>query len=153
MKWVRDSHVPSGSSPGPPCEKRVRELGPVVGLCFGSYGEASPELHHLIDLLAGKMAEPGQQASGLGCPKERCKGVFRARLQMAWGVTAVRERARLVAARAPLIGVETIARRDGLLGATAPGSGREAGILRGHHAKNVGLSHQEGKVIFGRLGE
>lgn len=55
-------------------------------------------------------------------------GVFKGSLLMAWGMTAVRERARLRAARAPLIGVETIARRDGLLGATAPGSDRLGGL-------------------------
>lgn len=73
---------------------------------------------------------PGQQASGLGCPiKEQCKGVFKGRrLLMAWGVTAVCERARLRTAGAPLIGVETLARRGGLLGATAPGSGRLGGL-------------------------
>ena len=38
------------------------------------------------------------------------------------------KRARLRAARAPLIGVESLARRDGLLGTTAPGSGRLGGL-------------------------
>ena len=87
--------------PGP-METKLRAHPEPVGLCFGSYGEASQGVHDLIKVVAEAMAE--ERGNELGVEKERQVGVFTQRIRCEWGMTAIRARARSRAMRKPLVG-------------------------------------------------
>ena len=70
--------------------------------CFGAYGEASQSVHNLIKVVAEELAEV--KGDELGVDKERQVGVFTQRIRCAWGMAAIRARARSRAVWKPLVG-------------------------------------------------
>merc|ERR1712070_93435 len=87
--------------PGP-LERKLRAHPAPIGLCFGAYGEASQGVHDLARAVAEKLAE--ERGHELGCAQERQMGIFMQRVRCAWGVAAIRARARSREARRPLVG-------------------------------------------------
>ena len=83
-------------------ESKLRAYPEPIGLCFGAYGEASQSVHNLIKVVAEELAEV--KGDELGMDKERQVGVFTQRVRCAWGMAAIRARARSRAVRKPLVG-------------------------------------------------
>ena len=69
-----------------PVEKRLEEFGDILGLCFGAWGEASQDVHTLIQALAdSRLKSAGMQRGRPGSKAELGKvvGQIRRRLSMA----------------------------------------------------------------------
>ena len=90
------SHIPG------PMETKLRAKPEPIGLCFGAYGEASKGVHNLIKVVAEELA--AERGHELGVGKERQVGIFVQRVRCAWGMAAIRARARSRAMRKPLVG-------------------------------------------------
>jgi len=86
-----------------PVQARLRTLEPVRGLVFGAWGEGSPALHKLLTV----MAQCGAQCHWRGM---RCEdpgnaiGTLAWLLRRRWGLTALRENARLKLERLQYVG-------------------------------------------------
>ena len=87
--------------PGP-TEKKLRGFPPPVGLCFGSYNEASQGVHDLAYIIAQKLAK--DRGEELGVDKDRVLGIYTQRIRCEWGMAAARARARSREVRRPLVG-------------------------------------------------
>ena len=107
--------VPGPRIPGAPApprvvgrvEARLLTYGKVQGWCFGAWGEASREVHELVQRLATSRLEiADQQPDTYGPPKSRAAqlaglfGYVRRRLSY----TAVQQQARLLLDRLQLLG-------------------------------------------------
>ena len=69
-----------------PLERRLDEFGTVLGLCFGAWGEASEEVHRLVQVLAeSRLKFQGLQQGRPGSDQELAVlvGQVRRRLSMA----------------------------------------------------------------------
>jgi len=88
--------------PGPILE-RLRSLGPVVGLVFGSYGEASADVVSLRDAIVLRAAEAWR---GLGARSAtEARAYLTAHYTREWGFVAARGVARLLLARVHYVGM------------------------------------------------
>ena len=98
----RQLHATAGA-PGP-IEQRLLSFTTVRGLVFGQYGEASADVHDLIRVAAGEMAQQQWRLAGARTACEmRAFLVSRARRRI--GLTIVQAMARHRLARVPYIGV------------------------------------------------
>ena len=87
-----------------PILDRLQSFGQTRGLVFGQYGEASPDVHALLAIAAGRMAE--QQWRELGARRaEEARSFIVASLRRRLALVANREFARHRLRRVPYIGV------------------------------------------------
>ena len=94
-----------GTPPGDdgPVTRKLLSYGTVRGLVFGAWGEASPDVHHLLSLLARQGARAKWRS--MGCPDEASAvGCLAWLLRRRWGLTALREHARLKLDRLAYVG-------------------------------------------------
>ena len=93
--------TPAGSQG--PVERKLRSYDPVRGLVFGAWGEASSDVDRLLRLCAESGATRhwrGMRARN----SEEAKGVLAWLLRRRWGITALRENARLKLERLEFVG-------------------------------------------------
>ena len=79
------------------------ECPPVRGLVVGAYGEASADVHALLKLTAAKKAETAFKEMGARTPIE-AEATLTLSLRRHWGLTFVREYARMRLARVCFVG-------------------------------------------------
>jgi len=80
-------------------------LSPVRGLVVGAYGEASDDVHALLKLTAAKKAETAFKEMGARTPIEaEAIMILTLSLRRHWGLTFVREYARMRLARVCFVG-------------------------------------------------
>jgi len=77
-----------------PVSQRLQTYGRVHGLVFGSWGEASPDVEKLLGTLARKGAAHFWRATGSDS-EQSAIGTMAWMLRRRWGITALRENARL----------------------------------------------------------
>ena len=99
-----------GTQPGTtgPVSARLRTFDPVRGLVFGSWGEASPDVHQLVTALSVAGKRRHYSHIGAESPSDACGGLawlVKRRLAM----TAVRGNARLMLARLEHVGRGAVA--------------------------------------------
>ena len=104
-------------------ESKLRAYPEPIGLCFGAYGEASQSVHNLIKVVAEELAEV--KGDELGVDKERQVGVFTQRIS-AWGMAAIRARARSRAVRKPLVGCSRLQAQGLIAGSCVAPKARKA---------------------------
>ena len=97
---------------GTPIADRLALLGPVRGLAFGNYAEASPDVHALIELVASALARAHWRSSGARNEAE-AKGVWVACCRRRVGVAVARAYARFRLRRAIFVGVPRAVLDDG----------------------------------------
>ena len=91
-------------APGPVLSL-LRTFPRVIGLAFGAFGEASPDVHTLLAHAATVGAARMWRTMGARSMLE-ARGFLVSQLRRTWGVAAVRAAARLRASRAVFIGME-----------------------------------------------
>jgi hypothetical protein len=91
--------VPEGQQG--PVEARLRGYGPITGLVFGAFGEASEAVHEFVQVVANARAAGGQGKEA-GAKGEVAKLVGQVRRLL--GVTAVKAQAKLLLERLQLVG-------------------------------------------------
>ena len=91
--------VPEGQQG--PVEARLRGYGPITGLVFGAFGEASEAVHEFVQVVANARAAGGQGKEA-GAKGEVAKLVGHVRRLL--GVTAVKAQAKLLLERLQLVG-------------------------------------------------
>ena len=114
-----------------PVETKLRELPPPVGLAFGSYCEASVEVHKLVKVVAAYMVERRGAELGFMDIGQK-KAIFEQRLRQSWAMAALRAKARAREERMPLVGLATKAQADRLLASSVTGSWLPDTALPGH---------------------
>ena len=82
---------------------RLNSYDPVVGLVFGAWGEASPATHSLLSQMARTGAERHWRSMRCSDPVH-ATGVLAWLLRRRWGLTALRENARLKLDRLEYVG-------------------------------------------------
>ena len=115
-------HTPAGELQAPrvigPVEQRLLSYGELRGWCFGAWGEASEEMHSLVQRLATARAEVAYtlpHRRGTLKTREVEKAGLVGYLRRTLSFTAVRETARLLLDRLQLLGdgaAEDARRRD-----------------------------------------
>ena len=80
-------------TPGPVSQK-LASYGRIRGLVFGAYGEASPDAHELLGVLAAEYASRHWVRMGCRAPQDAAAALSRS-LYRSWGLMAVRGQARL----------------------------------------------------------
>lgn len=90
-------------APGP-IVRTLRALPTVIGLVFGSSGEASDSVHDLISIMATRGAQLSWRSMGARTPAE-ARGFLVARIRRDWGITAVRAHAQLLISRRQYVGL------------------------------------------------
>ena len=117
-----------------PILDRLRSFTPVRALVFGNYGEASSDVHHLLDVAAKLQAERRWQVMGSRNEAE-AKSFLTAALRRRLGVVVVREFARHRLQRLVYVGASRASVRDRLQrGARrhwANGDGDDEGVAVG----------------------
>ena len=105
-----------------PIEHRLASFGKVRGFIFGAYGEASGDVHDLLQLAAAKQAELTWEGSGARSQSEM-RAFFLQRYRRQLGMASVLAMARHRLQRVPIIGVPRAAvvdimqrRREGTRG-------------------------------------
>ena len=90
--------TPATMPPGP-CLTRLREYPLPEGLAFGSYGEASPTVHALLEVFAGAIAV--REWRGMGARSEsHARGIILTQLRRQLCVATVGGHMRVIHARA-----------------------------------------------------
>jgi hypothetical protein len=92
---------PQGSTQ---CEQRLRSFSETRGLVFGAYGEASDDVHELIDVAAEAKARRLWRQAGARSQKEY-QGYLKRNMRRRVGLVTVQEQAMHLIARLPLINV------------------------------------------------
>ena len=95
--------TPVGDVGQGPVAQRLRTFDPVHGLVFGSWGEASPDVHRLLSSLAAAGAQRHYRRMGAQSPED-ARGALAWLLKRRWAITAVRENARLILTRLEMVG-------------------------------------------------
>ncbi len=93
------------TSPGEtgPLSRQLQTYDPVHGLVFGAWAETSPNVEKLLGTLARKGAAHHWRA--MGCRDEASAiGVLAWMVRRRWGITALRENARLKIERLAFVG-------------------------------------------------
>jgi len=119
-KALRLDHQHCGSpegTPGPVTQK-LASYGRIRGLVFGAFGEASPDVHELAEVLATSSASRQWVRMGSRDPLEAAATLKRT-LYRSWGLMAVRAQARLKLAGLSHVGTGASAARARRSGATA----------------------------------
>ena len=80
----------------------------MLGLAFGAYGEASDGMEQLALEIVERRSQAEWRRMGARSDAE-AKGFIAAQLRRRWGLCAVRERARMLLARLPQVGLLTSA--------------------------------------------
>ena len=88
-----------------PIEDRLRSFGQVRAVVFGAYGEASRDVHLVLDVAADAMATHQWRAMGART-KEEARAFIIGALRRRLGLAATRAMARHRLQRAPWIGVD-----------------------------------------------
>ena len=102
-----------------PCEQRLmRKPLVIIGPCFGAFGEASQEVHDLLEEVANAMVKKQGVADGLGTELKDIKGTIKQRILSASSECgASRQCARACAAareaRMPRVGIASRAKARG----------------------------------------
>ena len=94
-----------------PVETKLRTFDPVRGLVFGAWGEASPDVERLLSAFCRSGAQHhwrGMQAESAS----NAQGVLAWMLRRRWGMTALREAARLKLERLEFVGPGSVAAAD-----------------------------------------
>ena len=86
-----------------PVEAKLRSHGPIRGLVFGAWSEASPAAHALLDAAIAVGARRHWRSMTCTSP-DQARGVLAWLLHRRWGVTAARENARLLLSRLACVG-------------------------------------------------
>ena len=86
-----------------PVEAQLRTFDPVKGLVFGAWGEASPDVHRLLDVAAAVGAARHARGMLVRDPA-LAKGALAWLLKRRWGLAAVRHAARLTLGRLEHVG-------------------------------------------------
>ena len=94
-----------------PVATRLRTFDPVRGIVFGAWGEASPDTERLLSALARSGAARHWRDMRARVPDE-AQGVLAWMLRRRWGLTAVREQARLKLERLEFVGRGAAAAAD-----------------------------------------
>ena len=94
-------YSPAGTTP---IEDRLRYFTRTRGLVFGAYGEASTDVHTLLDIAADEMAEQQWRLAGARSATEM-RSFIVSRLRRRMGMATVIAMARHRLARVPYIGV------------------------------------------------
>jgi hypothetical protein len=94
-----------GTAPGSvgPVEAILRTYDPVRGLVFGAWGEASPDVERLLTAFSRSGAAHHWQTMQVATPAS-AQGVLAWLLRRRWGMTALREAARLKLERLEFVG-------------------------------------------------
>ena len=87
----------------------LRALGPVRAAVWGNYGEASDDVHQLLDICADLASRARWRQLGARSVGE-ARGYFVQQLRRSWGLTAVRAFARHRLRRVQFVGAERRAR-------------------------------------------
>ena len=86
-----------------PIEQRLRAFQRVMPLAFGAFGETSDDVERLMETLAQSGAERHWRRMKAK-KEEHAHGALMWLLRRRWGMTALRENARLILERLPYIG-------------------------------------------------
>jgi hypothetical protein len=94
-----------GTAPGSvgPVEAKLRTYDPVRGLVFGAWGEASPDVERLLTAFSRAGAAHHWRTMQVATPGS-AQGVLAWLLRRRWGMTAMREAARLKLERLEFVG-------------------------------------------------
>ena len=117
-----------------PVERHLMSFGVVRGLVFGAWGEASPDTELLLSHVAATGAE--RHWRSMGCPDPlQARGALAWLLRRRWGMTALRENARLKLERLEFVGrgvAAAVARRAAAASSAAARS-RSSAVLAVTH--------------------
>ena len=94
-----------GTAPGEtgPVARKLQSFDPVMGLVFGSWGEASPDVERLLSWLAREGA--GKLWRDMGCQDPvAAQGILAWSIRRRWAMAALRENARLKIDRLTYVG-------------------------------------------------
>ena len=129
-----------------PVEARLRGYGPVSGLVFGAFGEASEAVHEFVQVVAKSRASGGP--GRVGGPKgEVAKLVGQVRRQL--GVAAVKVQARLLLERLQLVGQPAPAQQAQVAAAAAEWQRRELEAADRAAREGVRGVHRGGQPLVG----
>ena len=129
-----------------PVEARLRGYGPVSGLVFGAFGEASEAVHEFVQVVAKSRASGGP--GRVGGPKgEVAKLVGQVRRQL--GVAAVKVQARLLLERLQLVGQRAPAQQAQVAAAAAEWQRRELEAADRAAREGVRGVHRGGQPLVG----
>ena len=92
-------------APQTPVMDRLQAHGQVRVMAFGAYGEASPDVHHVLAAAATRHAQSTWRSSGARTQSE-AYGYWLQAYRRDMGMTVVREMARHRLNRVPFVGVE-----------------------------------------------
>ena len=113
---VRFCHTAPGTVG--PVETKLRTYDPVRGLVFGAFGETSPDVERLLSACCQAGATRHWREMRLATPAE-ARGILAWMLRVRWGMTAVREAARLKLERLEFVGNGAAAASDRRLAAAS----------------------------------
>jgi len=102
-----------------PVEAKLRTYDPVRGLVFGAFGEASPDVERLLSVFCRTGAMQHWRHMRVAGPSE-AQGILAWMLRRRWGMTALREAARLKLERLQFVGRGAAAAADRRVAFAAP---------------------------------
>ena len=88
---------------------RLRGFGPVRALVWGAYGEASDDVHQLLEVVVEAEADRSWRVLGARSSAE-ARSYLTMRTVRSWGITAVREMARHRLRRLEYVGARQLPR-------------------------------------------
>ena len=115
-------------------EAKLRTYDPFRGLVFGAWGEASPDVELLLSLAASTGAQRHWRSMG-SSDEGTAKGILAWMLRRRWGLTALRENARLKLERLEYVGrgAHAAAERRGMASAASAARSRAAAAFAVSH--------------------
>ena len=119
---------------------RLRGFGPVRALVWGAYGEASDDVHQLLEVVVEAEADRSWRVLGARSSAE-ARSYLTMRTVRSWGITAVREMARHRLRRLEYVGARQLPRGAQALSRTGRGDpllGTEAGLAAYRAAQRYG---------------
>lgn len=124
-------------------ERRLRSFGTVRAMVWGAYGEASDDVHQLLDCVVDAEATRSWRQLGARSRAE-ARSYLVCRTRRSWGITAVREMARHRLTRLEWVGAQRLPRAAqavGTAGAAALGTAAEMGAVQAmqRHGRGAGM--------------
>jgi len=124
-------------------ERRLRSFGTVRAMVWGAYGEASDDVHQLLDYVVDAEATRSWRQLGARSRAE-ARSYLMCRTRRSWGITAVREMARHRLTRLEWVGARRLPRAAqavGGAGAAALGTAAEMGAVQAmqRHGRGAGM--------------